>query len=408
MKTRLTIGLIFLMSLTIFINCSTEHVKEIPSPNEVLHFYVKTEPVGAEVFWRIQSKTPEVRSSNRFYLGHTPYRRTTTLRIPGLTKENARDVIFVLDIEKPGYLPKSERFNGESILHEHEISLSYHLTPIDKAKPKIIPKSKVSSTHRQSNNRVAIQHKPAQKKVKQISVQPAKRTPVKNRMAKKPDPAMKNKIMQKYNRLKRLSKTSAPANVSASDGRHTDYVYISWRKVKGASRYDVDELELADNKLTHLPPEIGKLKNLIYLGLKENPLSQKEKEKIEKLLPNCSIEFDQTVYITHTDAFAENDKAYVLDLSFVRLVVIPFLIEEIRKLETLYLFRNRIDEIFFDITRLSNLRKLYLSHNELTHLPDEIKELKKLEYLDLRANPISEQEKAKIKKLLPNCKIVFD
>jgi Leucine-rich repeat (LRR) protein len=40
-----------------------------------------------------------------------------------------------------------------------------------------------------------------------------------------------------------------------------------------------------------LPKEIGKLKNLQCLDLRENPISDKEKKKIRKLLPKCNIKF---------------------------------------------------------------------------------------------------------------------
>ena len=52
------------------------------------------------------------------------------------------------------------------------------------------------------------------------------------------------------------------------------------------------KLNLYDNQLKTLPKEIGNLKALTLLLLGGNPLSDKEKEKIKKLLPKCYIFFD--------------------------------------------------------------------------------------------------------------------
>ncbi len=94
----------------------------MPSPNQAIHVYVTTNPIGCELYWRIVSTSPDVRSSNRLFLGYTPYRKTANLRIPGLSKENARDVTIVIEIEKPSYLSKIRRLNAASILSDMKIS----------------------------------------------------------------------------------------------------------------------------------------------------------------------------------------------------------------------------------------------------------------------------------------------
>ncbi|EKO95590.1 leucine rich repeat protein [Leptospira interrogans str. Brem 329] len=50
-------------------------------------------------------------------------------------------------------------------------------------------------------------------------------------------------------------------------------------------------MNLSDNRptFTVLPKEIGKLRNLKELDLSSNSLSVKEKKRIRKLLPKCSI-----------------------------------------------------------------------------------------------------------------------
>jgi Leucine-rich repeat (LRR) protein len=49
-------------------------------------------------------------------------------------------------------------------------------------------------------------------------------------------------------------------------------------------------LNLISNRLAELPPEIGRLKNLRELDLRANQLTEREIEKVRKLLPRCQIE----------------------------------------------------------------------------------------------------------------------
>ena len=61
-----------------------------------------------------------------------------------------------------------------------------------------------------------------------------------------------------------------------------------------------------------------------------------------------------------------------------------------------------------EIGKLKNLMHLDLCFNKLTSLPAEIGKLEKLKSLYLINNAISKEDIEKIKKLLPNCKILND
>jgi Leucine-rich repeat (LRR) protein len=57
---------------------------------------------------------------------------------------------------------------------------------------------------------------------------------------------------------------------------------------------NLTSLKLYGNKLSALPESIKNLSNLGNLSLRENNFSAEEKEKIEKWLPNCKIDWEKT------------------------------------------------------------------------------------------------------------------
>ena len=76
-------------------------------------------------------------------------------------------------------------------------------------------------------------------------------------------------------------------------------------------------------------------------------------------------------------------------------------------MKTLSLNNNNINKLPNDFGLLKNLTLAILSNNQLTILPSNISELINLKTLILTGNNISENEKTRIKKALPNCKIYF-
>ncbi len=95
--------------------------------NTIVRWEVQSRPAGADVFWRVVSKTPSVKSTNNKYLQTTPYEATKSLDIRGLSYENSGDVRIILRCEKEGYYPQEKEFNVRMIIDQEEISAFFRL-----------------------------------------------------------------------------------------------------------------------------------------------------------------------------------------------------------------------------------------------------------------------------------------
>ena len=95
--------------------------------NTIVRWDVQSRPAGADVFWCVVSKTPEVKSTNNKYLQTTPYEATKSLDIRGLSYENSGDVRIILRCEKEGYYPQEKEFNVRMIIDQEEISAFFRL-----------------------------------------------------------------------------------------------------------------------------------------------------------------------------------------------------------------------------------------------------------------------------------------
>ena len=98
--------------------------KNQPAP---IHWSIDSRPQGADIYWRVVSSTPEVKSQNFKYLGSSPYEATEQLNISGLTTDNAGEVQIVVKCEKDGYYAQTKRFALSSILDEKELSVFFKL-----------------------------------------------------------------------------------------------------------------------------------------------------------------------------------------------------------------------------------------------------------------------------------------
>ncbi|MBP9993968.1 MAG: hypothetical protein KBT67_03365 [bacterium] len=95
--------------------------------NAIVRWDVQSRPQGADLFWRVVSRTPEVKSTNNKYLQTTPYEATKALDIKGLTAEAASNVSIIIRCEKEGYMPQEKEFNVRMVLDQEEISAFFRL-----------------------------------------------------------------------------------------------------------------------------------------------------------------------------------------------------------------------------------------------------------------------------------------
>lgn len=93
----------------------------------IVRWDVQSRPQGADIFWRVVSKTPDVKSTNNKYLMTTPYEATRAIDIKGLTYQTSSNVRVVLRCEKDGYLPQEKEFDVRMILDQEEISAFFRL-----------------------------------------------------------------------------------------------------------------------------------------------------------------------------------------------------------------------------------------------------------------------------------------
>jgi Leucine-rich repeat (LRR) protein len=87
---------------------------------------------------------------------------------------------------------------------------------------------------------------------------------------------------------------------------------------------------------------------------------------------------------------------------------IPESIGNLTKLKKLALYGNKINSLPGSIQNLTGLEELYIDLNPIESLPDGIKQLKNLKMLGIAKTGISESERLRIQKLVPDCKILSE
>lgn len=95
--------------------------------SSIIRWDIQSRPQGADIFWRVVSKTPEVKSTNNKYLTTTPYEATKALDIKGLTYQTSGNVRIILRCEKDGYMPQEKEYDVRMLIDQEEISAFFRL-----------------------------------------------------------------------------------------------------------------------------------------------------------------------------------------------------------------------------------------------------------------------------------------
>jgi internalin A len=148
------------------------------------------------------------------------------------------------------------------------------------------------------------------------------------------------------------------------------------------------ELNLENNNLTSLPPQLANLTYLERLILNGNDLSSLPPE-IARLSKLEGLFLHENQLNSLPPEIGTLLHLQVLTLNNNLLDSLPSEIGNLRNLERLNLANNQFTSLPPEIGTLGNLQRLDLSTNQLSSLPPEIGNLANLQYLNVRNNQLN-------------------
>lgn len=149
----------------------------------------------------------------------------------------------------------------------------------------------------------------------------------------------------------------------------------------------LNALNLSGNQLERLPLGITMIPNLYELDLSYNDLKDLPSE-IGRLFALSMLNLSFTQIRTLPTDFSCLKNLRVLDISYTQIRSLPIVVTQLVHLTALDLSVNRLEKLPPEIGHLYNLRTLDLHDNQLSSLPLEIGELEWLITLDLTGNPL--------------------
>ena len=150
----------------------------------------------------------------------------------------------------------------------------------------------------------------------------------------------------------------------------------------------IETLDLSQNQLTELPPEICKLISLKTLDLGGNQLTTLPPE-IGQLRRLQKVNLSENSLIEIPPEVGELVSLLSLDLRGNQLTALPPEISKLRRIQRLDIRGNHLSQLPHEVAELTSLRELDLRRNQLTELPREIGGLVALLGLDVGDNQLT-------------------
>ena len=161
------------------------------------------------------------------------------------------------------------------------------------------------------------------------------------------------------------------------------------RVIEKAEKDGATELDLSDQGLEKLPPEIGRLTQLTSLNLDNNQLRELP-ESLTRLTQLTSLDLGENQLSELPESLTRLTQLTSLNLDNNQLRELPESLTRLTQLTSLHLSGNQLSELPESLIRLTQLTSLNLYNNHLTELPESITRLTQLTSLDLGGNQLSE------------------
>lgn len=140
-------------------------------------------------------------------------------------------------------------------------------------------------------------------------------------------------------------------------------------------------------------------------------LSRKKLKNIPEEVFGFKNLYELNISRNHLDsipsAIGRLTNLHLLKASNNRLTGLPASIGKLTSLRQLDLNRNLIVTLPPEIGKLLNLEKIELWDNEINDLPEEMKNLKQLQILELRGILFTDDQQERIRKMIPDCRVYF-
>ncbi|MDS9398975.1 leucine-rich repeat domain-containing protein [Aphanizomenon flos-aquae NRERC-008] len=151
---------------------------------------------------------------------------------------------------------------------------------------------------------------------------------------------------------------------------------------------NLQSLDISFNQISSLPPEIGQLTNLQFLDIGGNQISSLPPE-IVQLTNLQSLDLRNNQISSLPPEIGQLTNLQSLDISYNQISSLPREIVQLTNLQSLDLRNNQISSLPPEIVQLTNLQSLNISDNQISSLPPEIVQLTNLQSLDISFNQIS-------------------